>query len=999
MKPVFKLIMSFISMGMIVHAQSPENEPEELKGMIAGQVVNNSTGSFISEVKVLVSDTDLSTTTDVEGRYRIRGVPEGEHEVVFLKNSYQTLKITEVSVEGENPHILDVGMNPDYSGLDELEAFNISASEIEVADIALLAEREKAAAFSNAIGRDGFAKYGVGDAAEALTRVTGVSVVDGKYAVIRGLGDRYANTQLNVASLPNPDPDQQTAQLDLFPSSLLESVVTRKTFTPDMPGNTSGGSVSMKTKAFPEEMVFEISAGAGYNSNATRNGNFLADDTIDVSTLAATKSDFPEFEEFDLDQRANEFSSSFIPARKGSGLNKSFSAAYGNTFFLGNDRELGVTAGLSWSNSFEHLEGMVENRFLFEAGASELRPRQESITDKSTEEVFFGGQGGVGFKLNQEHQFRLLGLHTRAGTFVNQDTVFTLDEGVDSGFNPGREDVLLRFQSHYTERTLTNIQLSGISRFTGWKDLKLDWVLSWSDSTQDEPDLRGGEVTALGGDREDLFIAEQFTSTRTFRELNEERISIQADFSLPFHLQSNLPESELKFGLSYSDSDNQFRQQGIIFVPDLPESIEGPSIPGFDDTDPIRKRDGLETLANVDDFLIVDTRGRTQVSEEPREFTPFTGFSDDTLEISALYLMSDANLSESWRVIGGFRVERTEIDVDGGGQILGANPNIFPQNLRTGTSDIRQTDFLPAISAVYQVKEDMNLRFSWSRTLARPSFRELAPYFIEDAAGGDVFRGNPEGIPDLINPGNETILEPLQLSDVTNYDARWEWYRNESDFFSISLFYKELDQPIEQSNIGVKPGATPANTQPLLISFGNNPNQATLKGIELEARKGFSWIPALEFISIGGNATYIDAEVGFREDEIALISALTGRENPGKRRLQDQPEWILNADLSYNNPFSGTRVTAAFFWISDELKSTAGVNTLGTFTESYHTFDVIASKVFGREGRWKVKFSAKNLTDSVRETFLDKQFTNGNPLLHTRYHLGRDLSLSFSYSY
>jgi len=159
MKPVFKLIMSFISMGMIVHAQSAENEPEELKGMIAGQVVNNSTGSFISEVKVLVSDTDLSTTTDVEGRYRIRGVPEGEHEVVFLKNSYQTLKITEVSVEGENPHILDVGMNPDYSGLDELEAFNISASEIEVADIALLAEREKAAAFSNAIGRDGFAKY------------------------------------------------------------------------------------------------------------------------------------------------------------------------------------------------------------------------------------------------------------------------------------------------------------------------------------------------------------------------------------------------------------------------------------------------------------------------------------------------------------------------------------------------------------------------------------------------------------------------------------------------------------------------------------------------------------------------------------------------------------------------------------------------------------------------------------------------------------------------
>lgn len=966
---------------------------------ITGQVINNNTGNFVSGVTVLIQDSELSAVSDVEGRYRITGAPAETVSVQFIKDSYQSVTVTDIELTSGEPYKLDVGMFPDFSGYEELEAFTVSVGDIETTDLVLLQDRQKAASFSNAIGSDSFSKFGAGDAAEALTKVTGVSIADGKYAVIRGLGDRYANTQLNVASLPNPDPDQQTAQLDLFPSSLLESIVTSKTFTPDMPGNTSGGSVNMKTKAFPEYLVFEVSAGVGYNDLDSTQSLFPVDPDIGLSQLADNLGAFPTFNDFSLEDRMDGFIPALNPILGTSELDRSFSIAFGNTYILPNDSELGVTAGLSWDHNFNFEQDRVENRFFFESGAPNLRIRQASTTDIGTEEALIGGQFGLGYKFNKDHQIKFLALHTRSASHLNQISEFFQDRGVDSGFNAGQGDILLRLQSHYTERTLSNVQLSGISSFPQWNDLRMDWVFSTGSSTQDEPDLRGTEVTALRGDRQNLFIAEQFNGRRSFRELQEDRSSLQADFSLPFRFRDSLAESEIKFGFSYIDSENEFRQQELLLIPDLPDSIEGPQLPGFDTPDPIRRVDGLGSLRDVDQFLIVDSLGRTKTSDNPSEFVDFTGFSEDQMEVSAIYLMGDVNISEKWRVIGGLRVEKTEIMVDGGGTILGANPNVFPEELRAGSSSIDETRYLPALSAVYQLQEDMNLRMSVSQTLARPSFRELAPYYIEDAGGGDVYRGNPNGIPDLLNPFNENVLEPLQLSTIRNFDIRWEWFRNETDFFSFSLFYKELENPIEQSNIGVKPGATPANLQPLLISFGNNPNDAEMRGMEAEVRKNLEFVEWLEFWSMGANATYIDAEVAFREDEIALINRLTGSDPTGTRRLQDQPEWIFNGDISYNNTFSGTRATLAFYWISDELRSTAGINTLGTFAESYHTLDFIASQTFGEKARWKLKVSAKNLTDPVRELIMDKDFTQGETLIQTAYRRGRSFSLSFSYAY
>ena len=182
-------------------------------------------------------------------------------------------------------------------GLEELEEFVLEAKVLKDSRAGLMEHRQRAAGVSDAVGVDDFSGYGLGDAAVALTKVTGVSVTDGKYVVIRGLGDRYANTNLNGSTLPNPDPDQQTVRLDLFPTELLDTIVTAKTFTPDQPGNSSGGSVNMKTKSFPEDFVLKISAEIGYSENASIDHRFLEPADKQVSFLADDFETFASFEE------------------------------------------------------------------------------------------------------------------------------------------------------------------------------------------------------------------------------------------------------------------------------------------------------------------------------------------------------------------------------------------------------------------------------------------------------------------------------------------------------------------------------------------------------------------------------------------------------------------------------------------------------------------------------------------------------------------------------
>ena len=238
-------------------------------GRIAGKILNASTGMSVPSATVTVVAAGGSATTALDGSFVIEDVPAGSRDVTVARDGYQTAQFTGVEVAAGETTRLDAPLNPVAEQVVTMEAFSVAAAVVQQSGLGLLLARQKAVAVSDAIASDEIGRLAVSNAAEALGKTPGTSVVDGKYVVIRGLGDRYTNTQMNGTSVPSADPDKRAVQMDQFPSDVIDSITTLKSFTPDQPGAFSGGSVNIKTKSFPEQFFFTVSAKTASNTAVT----------------------------------------------------------------------------------------------------------------------------------------------------------------------------------------------------------------------------------------------------------------------------------------------------------------------------------------------------------------------------------------------------------------------------------------------------------------------------------------------------------------------------------------------------------------------------------------------------------------------------------------------------------------------------------------------------------------------------------------------------------
>lgn len=245
-------------------------------GSISGRLVDSETGETLIGANAVVEGSTMGATTDLEGRYEIRAVDAGTYTVGFSFIGYASRFVQNVRVEAGETVRIDLALTPEALGLEEVV---VEATAVRNAEAALLRERQKSAAVSDAISAEGIGRSGSASAADAMRRVTGASVVGGKYVYVRGLGDRYVNTQLNGSTLPSADPDRNAVPLDLFPAGLLDNIVTAKTFTPDRPGSFTGGSVNIGTRSFPERFSLSLSSSAGYNSQIVGSSPFLTYET------------------------------------------------------------------------------------------------------------------------------------------------------------------------------------------------------------------------------------------------------------------------------------------------------------------------------------------------------------------------------------------------------------------------------------------------------------------------------------------------------------------------------------------------------------------------------------------------------------------------------------------------------------------------------------------------------------------------------------------------
>jgi TonB-dependent receptor len=687
-------------------------------------------------------------------------------------------------------------------------------------------------------------------------------------------------------------------------------------------------------------------------------------------------------EEYDELTRA--FSPVMGTSRETGDANWGFSAASGSSFQVGGDDVIGVLGALTYTRKNSLYLGGQNNQGAVTTASGPLVlkvPREDS---SGTEEVLMGGLATLLWEPEPNHD---LALKVIANHGAEDQSRFQFDA-------QSNENQALT----YTERDLLSTQLHGNHLFPNavpgpFGDLVFNWNYAYNATQQREPDVRffrnGASLIDTDGDGEvDAKISREpgnstprAVTRRIYRNLEEINNQGALNVTLPFKQWSSLP-GDVKLGFYAENSDRDFVQRSFFYrFPQRGRFARGATL---DERRAVSCNQRKQTYLSSDlDSLWTDRFGysdRTGLSPEevycdtddslgrfpnpsPNQLL-WTLVPDNEEDVSydggqtivSYYGMAELPLLPKLTFIGGLRHERTEIDIQPMGAVnvvvvldSGARTTrrASPEEAAAALTDHAN---LPALSLQWEPLPNMLVRGAWSKTLARPTFRELAPVVNEEFIFGDEYLGNSE----------------LVLSKITNYDLRWEWFRRPGEVLAFSLFKKEIRNPIELISF------TLASEEERTIVTPINFEEGKVDGWEAEARTALDVISQkLRWLSIGANYARLESSVAVPDEEYTRLE--TAGLQQERRPLQGQPEYVLNANLTYSNPRSGT--TAAVFYnkIGETLVSGAAIGFDGTpnVIELDNTLLDFSLRQrimrFERGGtEMSVVFKAKNLTRDDR---------------------------------
>ena len=902
-------------------------------GRIVGHVFSTQTGDALASVQVFIVGTGIGTLTSPDGRFVLRDVPNGTHSVQTEMIGYGSKIVSNVVVSDGDRALVDISLDPEAI---ELEGLTISVEAERGNTAALLGERRRAAVVVDAIGQDQISRSPDGDAGAVLKRVPGVSLVDGKYAFVRGLGERYSATTLNGTRLASPVPDKKVIPLDVIPAGMLESIVTAKTFSPDQPGDYAGGLVQMRTKDFPTSRIFSISATSGWNSVTTfKDGLGYRGGSLDFLGLDDGSRDLPSaiplhgpvrysrdgLSRDDLASIGRSFGGDWGPSLVNLSPNQSLSASFGDELDLFG-RSLGVLGSLSQSREYSRQADLVE-RIFASGGAGD--PEVDYSGDFTTASASIGGLLNLSYELAQAHKIRANLIYNRLAEDESRSLEgYNLDSGTDQ----------LNTRIRYVSQTLTNAQLEGTHVLQGLGGSSVKWRTTYTRAERYEPNTREVLYRAFDG----TYLFDDFVQSGSVFHQNmvDDGLSGGADMEVPLQLRS-LPAS-LRMGVNTDRRSRDNFARRFRFRPRR----------GGDISSAVRALPPNELFA---------TQHISPTGFEVQEATFRADNYDAEETVDAAYLMMDAEILPRLRFVGGVRTEHTRQTV--------TPLDLFPVSGLDPVegADVSKTQWLPAINFTYEVSDATNVRASVSQTLARPQLRELAPFSFADYAGGYLVVGNPE----------------LTVSRIRNFDLRWEWFFQPGSLIAISGFYKQFQNPIE--------ALTFPSTE-LIRSWVNAP-EANNYGTEIELRTGLGILSeSLENFSLNTNLTLVNSTVGtggsariYLQGSGATDLDIVDRD----RALQGQSPYVVNFSLAYASRSEDTRASVFFNRFGRRIDAIGGQATPDIYEEARGTMDAVFEQRL--PGDFSMKLSVTRLLGSVVES------TQGDGTVR-QYDTGRNVSLS-----
>lgn len=943
-------------------------------GAISGIVVDGETGDGVIGCNIFIEGTTLGAAANINGKYTIQNVPAGTYTVAFSSIGYAKKSVTEVVVNTDKVTRIDIILDTESFQTDDVI---ITAEAVTNTEAALLAKRQKSVSVSDAISAEEISKSGSGDAAAAMKKVTGASVVGGKYVYVRGLGDRYSATMLNGAELPSADPDRKSFQLDLIPGSMLDNINTIKTFTPDKPGTFTGGIVDVTLKSYPEQLLVNFSTSTGYNTVATGNSNFILgnsggtdwlgfdDGTRKIpSILDGYNIDIPRPNNVknredarELDAFSKAFNNVMSPSPADAGMNSSFGLSIGNTISLddNNDNTIGYFGSITYGQKYDLVEGGEIGRYKLVGALSDvegLEPEFTGIDTKGTRLVDWGAIANAAFKNSSIGEIKLSYMRTQSAESMGRYMVGYRDR--DRTTQSSTVSYETRVIS-WVERALDNYMVEGKHPFRFLNNSIFDWKVSYSANTQDEPDQRYFfNMFRVNDDGSKLYSFDGANSqpiSRFFRDLEETNFSTQANLTFPFKVWNDY-SAKLKTGFYYSEVNREYNQRRFDYVENR-----------------IQLQDYSDNINEIfNDVGIIDSTSRpdrpsrwfglTIDNQATRDSTNY--FRGDS-KVTAAYLMVDLPIFKDLRFIGGARLETTKI-------------NSWTLDKEDARGALDNSDILPSLNLIYSLVENMNLRFAYTNTIARPTFRELAPYISFEFVGDYLYIGKPN----------------LQRTLIQNYDLRWEWFLNPGEIIAVSGFYKDFADPLESF---IDPTFSDDNS---LITI-KNVESGIVYGVEFEVRKelGFLW-RVLDNFKLGTNFSLIHSEINIPQEDINEKIA-NGDPNPDKTRpFPGQSPFLFNLNLTYDNFESQTSAGIYYYLFGDRLYATGRHATPDVFERGYGSLDIKVSQ--GLFDHFEISLTGQNLLNPkqifsyhLKNGLVDKEFN------YSAHRNGATFSFSISY--
>ncbi len=867
-----KLQITFFALifSQLIFSQNPLNEiikkennlnPNTIKySIIKGTTLEEISGKPLPGVNVKIKEAKLYTISDAEGNFIFRNVLVGKYELEFSTTGFETKTVTDVETNVTDATNLTVSLIEKKNKLNEIVIQQKVKAKAESLASLLMAQKSSSKV-QDGISAETIKRTPDKTTSDVLKRISGASIQDNKFVIIRGLNDRYNTSFLNGAPLPSSEPDRKAFSFDIFPANMIDNLVIYKTASPDLSGEFAGGVVEINTKATPDKNFQSLTIGSGYNEITTGKQQVFANggkkDWIGIDDgTRALPSYIPDVKTFQQLQSQNQVSQIADFAKKYQTdwkLNeKTFSPNTNFQYTLGRFVKGKDESSFGFLFSLSHSKTNNFNETIRKSYETPQTPDTDFLDKKYSEQILFGGILNMAFKLNANNSFSFKNLYS-----INSDNKIIIRNGLT---NINDKIGISTSNRLFTSNNIYSGQLSG-EHYLSSSRIRINWVSSLSLVDRITPNDRSNTYTTSPDGNGDLLPPAASFSINTigfespgflFSAKNSESIHHgKLDISKKIKISENF-NSEVKVGYFNQSRNRAFAARQLGYIP-FNGTVNGVNYNAgtFDGSIQLLPDESIFNSSNIG--ILGFRKSGLTLYDGTRNNDSYTASSN----LNAGYAMYDANYKK-------FRL------------VFGARFESYAQKLNARTDagvpviiDDSRNDFLPSLNFIYGLNKKQNLRFSFSKTLNRPEFRELAPFLFFDVAN----RQNTQG-------------SKLKICTIENFDLRYEIFPGKGQLFSFSAFYKKFENPIELQAL--------ANNS----NIYKNAASATNRGIELEYRTLIGSIVGSENKLLNDLTFYTNlAIIRSKVDVSNLFLTNDLIDVP----LQGQSPYVFNAGLQYIN--------------------------------------------------------------------------------------------------